>query len=191
MAGQHAMVSSLLRTVLKLAISFRCALIILQTLLSEQESHFTFEWKKAADMPFNMTDYPLAVVINKCVYIGGRIGSPVSSRSLNASQTVMVYNSELDVWSTLPPSGCVLFAMAAINSQLVLIGGHNCSTPSEGVTGQLRVWDPDGASWREMFAPMPTARWSPSVITYVKWLVAVGLNVSKKSYQMLKCWIPL
>jgi hypothetical protein len=150
-----------------------CTIKILQIPLSEQESHFTFEWKKAADIPFWMTDYPLAVVINGCVYMGGRIASIATrSSSTKSNQTVMVYNSKTDIWSTLPPSGCILFAMAAINNQLVLIGGYNVA-PLEGITGQLRVWD---GAWREnsMFAPMPTARCSPSVITYVKWLVAVG-----------------
>jgi hypothetical protein len=145
----------------------------MQIPLSEQESLFTFEWKKAADMPFCMTDYPQAVVINRWVYVGGRIGSTTSSTFRHGNRTVMVYNSELDVWSTLPPSKCILFAMAAINNQLVLIGGYNCDdvAPLEGITGQLRVWD---GAWREMFAPMPTARCSASAITYVKWLVVVG-----------------
>ena len=131
----------------------------------EQEIHFTFKWERATDLPFNMTDYPQAVVINGLVYVGGKIASRDTDR------IVMVYNSELDIWSTLPPDECVLFGMAAINNQLVLIGGYNCVPPLERITGQLRVWD---GAWKETFAPMPTARCSPSAITYVKWLVAVG-----------------
>ena len=137
----------------------------------EQEIHFTFKWERAADLPFNMTDYPQAVAINGLVYVGGRITSTTLSASRDANRIVMVYNSELDIWSTLPPSECVLFGMAAINNRLVLIGGYNCVSPLEGITGQLTVWD---GAWKETFAPMPTARCSPSAVTYVKWLVVVG-----------------
>ena len=137
----------------------------------EQGIHFTFKWERAADLPFSMTDYPHAVVINGLVYVGGRIASTIISGSRNANRIVMVYNSELDLWSTLPPSECILFGMASVNNQLVLIGGYNCVPLMEGITGQLRVWD---GAWKEIFAPMPTARCSSSAITYVKWLVVVG-----------------
>ena len=139
----------------------------MQTPLSELETPFSLEWKRAADMPFGMTDYPQAVVINEQVYIGGRIAS---STSHNAERTVMVYNSRLDTWSTLPPYECLFFAMAAVNSQLVLIGGYSVQ-PLEGITGKLSVWD---GAWTKPFAPLPTPRFSPSAITYVKWLVVIG-----------------
>ena len=147
--------------------------LIFQTPLSELEAHdhFTFKWKKAADIPFNMTDYPQAVVINGQVYIGGRVASTLSSTSHNADRTVMVYNSQLDKWSTLPPYECIFFAMAAVSNRLVLIGGYDIVNSDGGITAQVVMWD---GEWTKPFAPMPTARCSPSAITYVKWLVVVG-----------------
>ena len=139
----------------------------MQTSLSEPETHFTFEWKRAADMPFNMTEYPQAVVINEKVYIGGRIVSS-SISSNDAAQTVLVYDSCLDEWSTLPPYECIYFAMAAVNDRLVLIGGRHLTM---GVTAQLRVWN---ERWTKPFSPMLAARCSASAVTYIKWLVVIG-----------------
>ena len=143
----------------------------MQTPLSELETNFNFEWKRAADVPFNMTDYPQAVVINGQVYIGGRVASTLSSTSHNADRTVMVYDSQLDKWSTLPPYECIFFAMAAVNNRLVLIGGYDVANSDGGITAQVVVWD---GEWTKPFVPMPTARCSPSAITYIKWLIVVG-----------------
>ena len=136
----------------------------MQTPLSELETPLTFEWTEAAYMPFNMTDYPQVVVMGEKVYIGGRLAKETSS-----SQTVIVYDSKVDKWSTLPPYEWILFGMAAVNNQLVLIGGIHCV--KEMRTAQLRVWN---GKWTKAFTPMPTARLSPSAITYIKWLVVVG-----------------
>ena len=142
----------------------------MQTPLSELKNPFTFEWKKAASMPFDMTEYPQAVVMNGKVYIGGRVALSSSSYSTAASgQTVMVYEYQLDKWSTLPPYECEYFAMAAVNNQLVLIGGFDVD--EDAMTAQLGVWD---GKWTKSFTPMPTARCSASAITYIKWLVVVG-----------------
>ena len=140
--------------------------VFMQTPLSELETRFTFEWKKAADMPFNMTEYPQAAEINGKVYIGGRIAS--LSSSYEAMRVVLVYDSQHDKWSQLPPYECMYFAMAAVNNQLVLIGGR---LPEIGVTAQLSVWD---GKWTKPFAPMPTARCSASAVSYIKWLIVIG-----------------
>ena len=138
----------------------------MQTPLSELENPFTFECHEASKMPFNMTEYPQAVVMNGKVYIGGRLA--LSSSSYSPTSTVIEYDFQFDEWSTLPPYKCIYFAMAAVNNQLVLIGGCDIR---EKVTAQLGVWD---GKWTKPFTPMPTARCSASAITYIKWLVVVG-----------------
>ena len=118
-------------------------------------------------MPFGMTEYPQAVAINGKVYIGGR----VASLSYNADRSVMVYDCQVGEWSTLLPYECIYFAMAAVNDQIVLIGGYDVVNSDGGIAAQVVMWD---GEWTKPFAPMPTARCSPSAITYVKWLVVVG-----------------
>ena len=113
--------------------------VLMQTPLSEldPETQFTFEWKRAAAMPFNVTEYSQAVVIDGKVYIGGRLVS--SQSTYDTMQTVLVYDSCLNEWSTLPPYECVYFAMAAVNNQLVLIGG--CDVHERDLAAHLSVWD--------------------------------------------------
>ena len=133
--------------------------------MSELEANFKFEWKRAADLPYNVTEYPQAVVIKEKVYIGGRIASSSIS---DAAYIVLAYDPHANEWSTLPPYECIYFAMAAINDQLVLIGGR---TREARITSHLSVWD---KKWTKPFVPMPTARCSASATTYVKWLVVIG-----------------
>ena len=136
--------------------------------MSELEANFKFEWKRAADLPYNVTEYPQAVVINEKVYVGGRIAS---SSTDDAMPVVLVYDSYVNEWSTLPPYECVYFAMAAVNNRLVVIGGRDVN--GYNLTAHLGVWSRN-EKWTKPFAPMPTARCSASATTYIKWLVVVG-----------------
>ena len=62
--------------------------------------------------------------------------------------------------------------MSAVDNKLVLVGG--VSTSSGKVTNVLGVWDEQSQTWTHPFPMMPTARSSPSVISYQKWLVVAG-----------------
>ena len=98
------------------------------------------------------------------VYVGGRSGQNEA--------TVMVYSLETGTWTTLPPYESNFFGMSAIDNKLVLVGGE--STSSGKVTNVLGVWDEQSQTWTHPFPVMPTARQSPSVISYQKWLVVAG-----------------
>ena len=141
--------------------------VAMQIPLSELKLPLSLKWRKASDMPFGMCDYPQAVAINRKVYIGGRLTS-----SSSEGQTVMVYDPQNDTWTTLPQYDCVYFAMAVVNNQVVLIGGVDVRLRSR--TAQLGVWNEQSQTWTNPFLPMPTARCSPSAITYDRWLVVIG-----------------
>ena len=83
---------------------------------------------------------------------------------------VMVYDPHSDQWSQLPPYEFRLFGMAAVNDQLVLVGGRDGSKR----TNRLGVWDEKSHQWTEPYPPMKAVRTSPSVVTYEKWLVVAG-----------------
>jgi hypothetical protein len=108
-----------------------------------------------------------AVVIGNNVYIGG--GLTVSEVN---SGIVMVYSLATGSWRTLPPSENMWFGMAAVNNQLVLVGGNNISLNE--VTGVLAVWNDTSRTLILPFPEMPTPRHSPSVVSYQKWLVVAG-----------------
>ena len=83
---------------------------------------------------------------------------------------VMVYDPHSDQWSQLPPYEFRLFGMAAVNDQLVLVGGRDGSKR----TNRLGVWDEKSHQWTEPYPPMKAVRTSPSVVAHEKWLVVAG-----------------
>ena len=86
-------------------------------------------------MPFCMSNHTQAVtvMIGDNIYVGGGFTDSTKNRG-----TVMVY-SILDTgsWRTLPPYETQWFGMAAVNSQLVLVGGS--ITSNDEVTGVLII----------------------------------------------------
>ena len=89
----------------------------------------------------------------------------------NEPTVLMVYDPHSDQWSQLPPYQFRLFGMAAINDQLVLVGGWDHSSKK---TNRLGVWDEKSHQWTEPYPPMKTGCFNPSVVTYEKWLVVAG-----------------
>lgn len=93
--------------------------------------------------------------------------------SAKERQTVLVYDLQHDIWITLPQYKCTRFGLAAVNDQLVLIGGLDTSTHES--IADLGVWNEQSQKWENPFPPMPTARRSPLAVTHNnRWLVVVG-----------------
>ena len=105
------------------------------------------------------------VMFKEKVYLGG--GSAASDRD---EQTVMVYDPKQDSYDTLPQYMCKCFSLAAVNNQLVLVGGQQ----SGKRTNKLGVWNEQSKGWTHPLPPMTTACNSPSVITHNRWLVVIG-----------------
>jgi hypothetical protein len=114
-------------------------------------------------MPYGMTN---SILIGDNVYVGGGY-TPFANES---GYTVMVYSLASRSWSKLPSRETEWFGMAAVNNQLVLIGGY----AYKKVTGILAMWGEGSRTWTCPFPKMPTPRHSPSVISYQKWLVVAG-----------------
>ena len=128
-------------------------------------------------MPYGMTNCIQAVVIGDNVYVGGGFSLFVEN-----SCAVMVYSLASGSWSKLSPQETRYFGMAAVNNQLVRVGGSirilsytllHGSYNNE-VTGILAMWDEGSRTWTHPFPEMPTPRCSPSVISYQKWLIVAG-----------------
>ena len=130
--------------------------------LAELEVSLKFEWQQGNDLPFEMADHVQAVVIGDCVYVGGgdKCGNTVLS---------FLVQTGTCIWRILPPYENKKFAMAAVNDQLVLVGGMALE-----VLSLLGVWDEGSLTWTHPFPKMPTPRHSPSVVSYQKWLVVAG-----------------
>ena len=117
-------------------------------------------------MSSNMSDCQ-AVVIGDNIYAGGGDGYTNLQ-----SQMVMIYKIHSGSWEMLPHNGKKWFGMAAVNGQLVLVGGKQISP--KRTTNQLSVWDEGLQSWTHPFPDMPTPRHSVSAVSYKEWLVVAG-----------------
>ena len=125
-------------------------------------------------MPISMAGCQ-AVVIGDKVYVGGGDSSFFNIRYYNV---MMVYKIHTGTWGELPRYGSECFGMAAVNNQLVLVGGKNVL--SGRATNVLGVWD---EGWTHPFPGMSTPRWYSSVVSYQRWLVVAGGNDRRGSYQ--------
>jgi hypothetical protein len=125
-------------------------------------------WKRGKNMPYDMTNNIKAIVIDDNIYVGGGYSEDPSDES---SCTMMVYSLASGSWSKLPPHETRWFGMAAVNNQLVLVGGR---TTAQKATGILAMWDEGSRTWTRPFPEMLTPRQSPSVISHQKWLVVAG-----------------
>ena len=120
-------------------------------------------------MPIRMFGYPRVVMIKEKVYIGGGV-TDLGRDGL----TVMVYEPEQDSWDSLPPYTYRYFAMAVVDDQLVLVGGHEVEI-RQNKTNKLGVWNEQSKRWTHPLPPMTTACSSPSVATHNnRWLVVMG-----------------
>ncbi len=131
----------------------------------QQDKDFKTTWRPGPDMPFGRSGPVQSTVIRDKLYVGaGNVGEE------SEEFVVMVYDLSSEKWDTLPPYRVCRFAMAAINNQLVLVGGkedgHAIKT--------LAIWRADPKKWTHPYPEMPTARCCCTVAVYDKWLVVAG-----------------
>ena len=125
-------------------------------------------------MPYYMTNGIQAIVIGDNVYVGGGYTTLIENAC-----TVMVYSLAIGSWSKLYSHEMLSFGMAAVNKQLILVGGIKSNNE---VTGILAMWDERSQTWTHPFPKMPTPRYSLSVVSYQKWLVVAGGRIGGGSY---------
>lgn len=116
------------------------------------------------DLPI-ATSFATALVIARNVYVcGGVCGSVVPAR------VVQVYDLDKATWTKLPPAPQYNSEAAAINNQLVLIGGREASSGT--ITNMVSTWT--GQGWQQDIPAMPTKRFRPGVTTYNTYLMVAG-----------------
>ena len=117
-------------------------------------------------MPFSYkTFYVQSVLVKGTVYVGG------GGSGSNNDFIVMAYNISAGKWATLPSYQARLFAMAAIDNHLVLVGGQVHKYEYVTVLG---VWSGDSKEWTHPYPDMTTPRCSCSAVSYKHWLVVAG-----------------
>ena len=106
-----------------------------------------------------------ALVIARNVYVCGGACPDVAS-----ARVVQVYDLDKATWTKLPPAPQYNSQAAAINNQIVLIGGREAS--SHTITNMVSTWT--GQGWQQDIPAMPTKRMRPGVATCNTYLMVAG-----------------
>ena len=124
-----------------------------------------FTWKPGPYLPLALHCNNSPVVVQGKVYVGGGAAEWERDRYI-----IMEYDICSGKWATLPPYRTSLFAMAAVNNQVVLVGGRD----HDGTSRMLGVWRADQKEWTHPYPYMNTARSKCSAAAYTDWLVVTG-----------------
>ena len=105
-------------------------------------------------------------IINGKVYCGGATDDD------DNRYIVYCYDLSQDKWTTLPPLPVSWFGLGQVNGKLVAVGGRKKSTWK--ATNDVYMYDERSRKWKQTIPPMPTARWSPGVLSLQSALVVAG-----------------
>ena len=131
------------------------------------------KWRRGKDLPFGV-QFCHTVPLKGEVYINGQ------AREDNNDYIVMRYDPSRGEWSQLPKSTVRLFAMAAVEDQLLLAGG-------EGGSPAIQLWDSEGHRWNTQHYPrMPTGRAWSAAVGYQHYLI-VACGDHKDTVEVLDC----
>ena len=108
------------------------------------------------------------VVIRDGVYCGGVTESDAAADQYR----VFCYSPSEDTWSTLPACDVRYFGLSQVRGKLVTVGGRK--QPDGKVTNEVYEFDEVTHSWKQSIPPMPTARYSPAVLSHHSTLTVAG-----------------
>ena len=116
-------------------------------------------------MPLGMYDYVQSVLVHGTMYVGG---GTVKGDNGNI---VMAYKISTGKWSMLPLYSTHHFAMAAVDNQLILVGGVGGDGHK---STRISTWRPDRLAWTPHLKMMSTKRSQCSAVVYSQWLIVAG-----------------
>ena len=84
---------------------------------------------------------------------------------------VYCYDPSQDKWTTLPPLPVRWFGLGQVNGKLVAVGGRKKSSIT---ANEVHTHDERSQKWKQTIPPVPTATWSPEVLSLQSALVVAG-----------------
>ena len=134
-------------------------------------------WTVGTPAPTKRTEVVAAALHGKVYVVGGFARPGLGNfMKLGISQTVEVYDPQIDAWTTttLLPEGRHHAGMASLDGRLYVIGGFTRSWFSIWhPVATVYQYDPATKTWTER-TPMPTARGALGVAVYQGRLYAIG-----------------
>ena len=125
-------------------------------------------WEQCADLPDKFCAASVAELDGK-VYVSGE--------GVGVGYTFpLMYDSNMDQWSTLPDLSCIHFSLVTVTEkkQLLAIGGI---TKNNGVieeSNKVFLWDEKYKKWLTPYPNMPTARRHSSSISHGLTVIVAG-----------------
>ena len=118
------------------------------------------------------------VIINDSVYYGG---GTTDVDNGDYEYTICCYNPPQDKWTTLPPLPVRWFGLGEISGKLVAVGGRK--KLDNRATNEIHSYNNRTHKWKQTIPPMPTARWSPGVLSLQSAAILVaGGRYAQSSY---------
>ena len=135
-------------------------------------------WYQGTDLPTESTGGQIATLGSQIAYGGG------------TCEYIYCYNDKDKKWDALPPPPVKLFGLGLVNdSSIVAVGGK--MKDSNRATNALHVFNPHGTNdeesvsilqWsKEKFPPMPTTRYSSTIVNIGLGLLVLGGCVDDQS----------
>ena len=152
---------------------FNCYSFNSRVLLNQQVLGASITWKQCAALPKEITTGK-TTVINGMVYCGG---GETNSRD-TMDYVIFCYDLAQDKWTTLPPLPVKWFGLGQVNGNLVAVGGLKRNNDTANV---VYTYDKRSQKWKQTIHPMPTVRWSTSVLSLPSALIVAG-GISLPSY---------
>ena len=118
--------------------------------------------------------YGKTTVINGKVYCGGEADDD------DDDIIVYSYDPSQDNWTTLPPLPVSWFGLGQVNGRLVAVGGRK--KRGGRITNEVYTYNERSRKWKQTIRPMPTAKYSPSVLSLQSALVVAGGATSFTEY---------
>ena len=97
---------------------------------------------------------------------------------------VHTYDSNFNIWSSLPPAPLKWSALASFEGKVLLIGGKEIGNPKVCYSNKIAVLDEERKEWTFFNPPMHTARVTPVVHAHDDYLIVAGGSKGSLDYNM-------
>ena len=121
------------------------------------------------------------VVIRDRVYCSGGFVNDDDVR-----YQVFCYSPSDDTWKTLPDRDVRRFGLGQVRGKIVTVGGRK---KSNEVTNEVCEFDEVTQCWKQSIPPMPTARWSPAVLSHHSTLTVAGGSTGRTHTSIVEIFI--
>ena len=129
-------------------------------------SCYHIKWTRLANLPVPLY-FAYVAVQDKKIYVAGG-----ESSVEDALHQVYVYNSNIDQWGQLPPSGHYKGIPLIVGQKLSITGGRLSATKK--MTNKVSTFDEDSQTWTSYYPDLLSIRSKPGVVSHLEHVIVAG-----------------